>query len=349
MRVAMLTPLFLPVRAGTEVHVYNLSKHLMELGVKVEVHTTRDTYLERGKLSPREIIDGIPVFRHRKMWGAVRSEILHFHNLGKKFSAWNLYTIASTPLIHTRTAVLTPHHMLTIDRGELARILSKILVRAVDALVAVSQWEREEMVKRGVPASKIRVIPNGVEDEAFLYPRKEGEEDFLVYVGRIYPKKGQDFAIRGLAKVDGMKLVLVGQVQDPSYLQSLKDLTKRLGLEDRVKFLGEVSNVKKYELIDRSMALVLTSEIEAEGIAVKEAMARGKPVVVRKATALPHLVKEGINGFVVQNEEEFAEAVRKLKDPNLRKSMGRINEEEALKWRWTTVAKLTKELYEEIS
>ena len=95
MKVAMLTPLFLPVRGGTEVHVYNLAKRLIGLGVQVEVHTSRDTYTERGVLPPEEEIDGIKVVRHSRGWELKGDfDLAHFHNMHRMFTLWNARTVA---------------------------------------------------------------------------------------------------------------------------------------------------------------------------------------------------------------------------------------------------------------
>jgi len=110
-----------------------------------------------------------------------------------------------------------------------------------------------------------------------------------------------------------VKLYMVGPVNDQGYLVEI--LRKpEVRVEDRVKYLGVVSEEEKFRLIDGSLAVILVSDtLEAEGIAVKEAMVRGKPVIVRNRGALPYLVKDGINGFVVDGEEEITNAVSRLR------------------------------------
>ncbi|WP_188848473.1 glycosyltransferase family 4 protein [Sulfodiicoccus acidiphilus] len=348
MRVSMVTPLFIPVRGGTEVHVYNLSKWLVRMGDQVTVHTTRDTYESRRSLPRVDEIEGIKVIRRNRIW-RTSDPIVHLHNLGKLRSTWNLYTTFVLTL-GLRKVVFTPHHSLTIDRGRGATLAARLMMRGVKVVIAVSDWEKEEMVRRGVPSYKIRVIPNGVEDEAFTFPRERTSTSrpYLLFLARIYRAKRQDVAIEALQHLPEVELVVAGQVQDREYLQSLKRRASELGLAERVKFVIDVDQRTKYTLIDSSLAVVLTSEVEADGLAIKEAMARGKPVIVSNKAALPYLVGPE-NGFVVSDPTELAEAASKLlHNERLVAEMGENNAKKALEWKWEAVAKRVRALYGEL-
>ncbi|AHC51159.1 glycosyl transferase [Sulfolobus acidocaldarius SUSAZ] len=350
-KVWMLTPLFLPVRGGTEVHVFNLSRELVKMSIDVEVHTTRDTYTERGKLLPFEIIDGIKVVRHKRTWIYRDSpSVLHFHNLGRKLSTWNLYTFLffSLPLGEA-PLVMTPHHIFVSDQGRVINWLKRDIGKRVDKLIAVSEWEKEEMINLGYDGSKIVVIPNGVDDMAFNYPKSEGREDYLLYIGRISPEKNQLFAIECIKNLN-VKLILIGQVRDKDYLEKIMTRVSELGLEDKVKYLGVASEEEKYSLMDKSLAVILTSDIEAEGIVIKEAMARGVPVIVgNRAKVLSTIVKDGVNGFMISSCQDLKDAVEKLRDPKIRKEIGENNISISREWRWRNVALRVLELYKSLS
>ncbi|AWS00673.1 glycosyltransferase [Metallosphaera hakonensis JCM 8857 = DSM 7519] len=348
----MISPLFLPVKAGTEVHVYNLSRELVKLSVDVEVHTTRDTYEDRGVLKPFEVIDGIRVVRHGRTWRYRKGpDLLHFHNLGRKLSAWNLYTFYFTILgskFYDVPLVMTPHDIFIVDRGAVINTLQRLMGRSVDVIIAVSEWEKEEMVRLGYQATKISVIPNGVEDKAYELPVNPGTHDYLFYLARISPEKGQLFAVECLQKLD-IDLVLAGQIRDQDYFQRLMRRVKELGLDHRVKYLGQVTDEQKYALIDGSLAVILTSDVEAEPIVVKEAMVRGIPVIVGdKAKVLPTLVENEVNGFVVHDCDELRSAVEHLKDPSTRRQISENNKEISKEWRWSKVAFRVLELYKSL-
>lgn len=353
LKVWMLTPLFFPVKGGTEVHVYNLSKQLVRQSVEVQVHTTRDTYTQRGALSESEIIDGIRIVRHSRTWSFGDSpSVLHFHKLGRRRSLWNLYTIYFL-LLDLRSrgvpTLMTSHASLVISRGALD-YLQRAMARRLSALIAVSEWEREQMIKRGFPATKIRVVPNGVEEEAFTLPPRRIQTDrpFLLFLARFSRNKRQDMAIRALRKVSGVDLVLAGQVHDVGYFNELKALVKSLGLEDRVKFMLDVDQATKYALLDSCTALILTSEVEGEPLVVKEAMARGKPVIARNKTVFPYLIGKE-NGFLVSDEDELANAIDTLlSSQELAKRIGEANLAKAKQWRWEIIAKRILEIYREV-
>jgi len=348
-KVWMLTPLFFPVKAGTEVHVYNLSKELLRLSVPVEIHTTRDTYDAKRVLSEEENVDGLKVVRHDRTWRYGDSpSILHIHNLGRKYSLWNLYTFYYL-LVESRfrdtPVVMTPHDILIVHKGKVISFIEKLAGRRLNGIIAVSEWEREKMIELGYEPSKIEVIPNGVEDRAYEQPKEEKNGEYILYLARFSKEKGQLFAVECLKRIP-VRMIMAGQIRDQEYFRLVMNRVKELGLEDRVRYLGVVSDEEKYKLMDGALALVLTSEVEAEGIVVKEAMARGTPVIVgRKAEVLPTIVKDGENGFVISDCEDLREAVEKLKNGRVREEISRRNLELSKQWRWSAIAKKTLEYY----
>ncbi len=347
-KVWMITPLFIPVKGGTEVHVYNLSKELVKMSLKVEVHTTRDTYESRGVLPSREVMDGIDVVRHARTWFYGDSpSVLHFHNLGRKLSTWNLYTILFmflSPLVSS-PKVMTPHHIFVVDRGKVMNSLQMRIGKAVDRIIAVSEWEKEEMINVGYSASKIVVIPNGVEDMAFDLPKANGSHDYLLFIGRISPEKNQLFAVECMKEVNA-KLFLAGEIRDRAYFEMVMRRVNELGLQDRVKYLGVVNDQQKYSLMDGSLAVILTSKVEAEGIVVKEAMVRRVPVIVgTEAKVLPRLVQDGETGFVVERCDQLKDVVKKLMDERTRLEIGENQARVSRDWRWNSVAKKVLEVY----
>jgi len=331
MKICMITASFLPNIGGGEIHVYNLTKKLASLGYNVEVHV---------KGEPGEI--DVPVVGHKAFWRC-KCLVLHLHGLAmsRRDSLWNLRTLLASGY------VFTPHNSVIALKERRLGFISIPIAKRAKRVLAVSEWEKREMEKMGI--TKITVVPNGVSDLAYTLPRSEGPEDYLLYLARISRGKNQLAAVRALRGTD-VKLYMVGPVNDQGYLVEILREAKRLGVEDRVKYLGVVSEEEKFRLIDGSLAVILVSDtLEAEGIAVKEAMVRGKPVIVRNRGALPYLVKDGINGFVVNGEEEITNAVSRLRhSPELREEMGELNRKEAEAWKWDAIAKRVLEVYREV-
>jgi len=343
MLIAMVTPLFYPVLGGTEAHVLNLSKALIKLGHEVEVHTTTNTYTERDVLPRLEEIEGIKVVRDPRSWDVKGVDVVHIHNFYRMVSLWNFKTLAFGYFSGT-PKVFTPHHSFITERPFLVRLLQRGFISRVDKWIAVSRWEQEEMKRRGFRVDNAVVIGNGVEDLAFELPKQPSiiEGEYLAFIGRISPEKNQIMAIE-CAKKAKVRLVLAGDVRDQRYFEGIKGF-----LGDDVKYLGKVDEVTKYSLIDNALALVLTSKIEAESIVVKEALVRGTPVIVTPTTggALEH-VKDGYNGFIVNDCEEFVKAVDEIRAR--REEFSRHAKEGTERFRWEYVAKEVEEVYREVT
>ena len=342
MKIAMITPLFYPVTGGTEVHVLNLSRALVRSGHEVEVHTTTNTYTERDVLPRYEELDGVKVFRNPATWSVKDVDVVHIHNFYKMFSRWNLKTLYFG-YFGRLPKVFTPHHSFVTERPLPVRLLQREFVKRVDRWIAVSNWELQEMRKRGFRTDNAVVIGNGVEDSAFDLPRQEPvvKGEYLAFIGRISPEKNQVMAIQ-CAKAARVKLVLAGDVRDEKYFVEIK----RYFGED-VTYLGKVDEKTKYSLIDNALALVLTSKIEAEPIVVKESLVRGTPVIVTPTTggALEH-VKDGYNGFVVNNCDDFVKAVNEVRAR--REEFSRHAKEGTERFRWDYVAREVERVYKEI-
>jgi glycosyltransferase involved in cell wall biosynthesis len=135
---------------------------------------------------------------------------------------------------------------------------------------------------------------------------------------------------------------LAGEVRDEDYFSEVKR-----ELNERVMYLGKVDQRTKYALIDNALAVVLTSTIEAEGIAVKEAFVRGTPVIVAKwSGGATSLIRDGYNGFLVGNCEEFRKAVEEVSER--REEMSKNAREGTDAFRWDNVARRTLEVYREV-
>jgi len=177
--------------------------------------------------------------------------------------------------------------------------------------VAVSESPRTDLARRGFDPSGFQVIPNGIDLEAFT-PEPEGErydEPSLLYLGRLKRYKGVELILQALARLrehhprQPVRLRIAGRGDHEA---SLRDMVARLGLSDRVEFLGFVSEEDKLELFRRSWVHVLTSPNEGWGIANIEAAACGTPTVASDAPGLRESVRDGETGLLVPHGDVLA-------------------------------------------
>jgi len=210
--------------------------------------------------------------------------------------------------------------------------------------VAVSRSTALDLEMRGLPPGRISVIPNGIE-VGELTPAPPGgrfPEPTLLYLGRLQRYKRVDLILQALARLRdegvGARLLVGGKGE---YRRDLEALSQRLGLGDRVQFLGFVSEAEKLDLFRRSWVHVLTSPKEGWGISAMEAAGCGTPTVASDSPGLRDSVRDGETGVLVPHGDVPALAAalaRLLGDVGLREEMGR----RALRWAgehdWETVA-----------
>ncbi|MCS7252480.1 MAG: glycosyltransferase family 4 protein [Armatimonadota bacterium] len=120
------------------------------------------------------------------------------------------------------------------------------------------------------------------------------------YVGRIVPEKGIDLLMHAIAEIPKAQLLIAG---DGWMLQTLKELSEKLGIQKRVKFIGAVPHEELPELLNAFDALVLPSRSmphwrEQFGRVLIEAMACGTPVIGSSSGAIPEVI--GDCGLVFQ-------------------------------------------------
>ncbi|WP_246421945.1 glycosyltransferase [Nocardiopsis mwathae] len=138
------------------------------------------------------------------------------------------------------------------------------------------------------------------------------DRDTMVFVGRLDEEKRIDDLIRALPRVHrerDLQLALAGTGQRQS---ALRDLAQRLGVADRVHFLGFVPDEDLPLVYVAADVFAIGSVAELQSIATLEAMSTGLPVVAADALALPHLVDEGRNGYLYPPGDTAALADRLL-------------------------------------
>jgi len=131
----------------------------------------------------------------------------------------------------------------------------------------------------------IRVI----EHPNYMYLSSKLDEPIaktILYLGRIHPIKGLENLIRAFANINDrkeFKLVIAGN-DNNSYADELKQVCKKLKIENNIHFYGKVEGIKKEKLISSSYLLVLPSITENFGNVVVEALAQGTPVIASQNT-----------------------------------------------------------------
>ncbi|MQA08163.1 MAG: glycosyltransferase [Pseudonocardiaceae bacterium] len=120
----------------------------------------------------------------------------------------------------------------------------------------------------------------------------------ILFVGRLDAEKRVNEILEAAAKLVNVLPVRVEIVGDGSCRAELTELARTLGIADSVTFHGFVSETELLAAYARAEVFCMPGVAELQSLATMEAMAAGKPVVAADAVALPHLVREGQNGWL---------------------------------------------------
>jgi len=230
--------------------------------------------------------------------------------------------LAGVPVIASRRDL--GHHVTAVQRPMLRLALRQATRVLANAATVASQAERED----GIPASRIAIVPNGLDLARFAARTKTleapaaplatpGPPTVLTVARMTYPAKGHDDLLQAMPLVlreTPARFVLVG---DGPRETELRALAERLGVSNAVTFLGRRADVPA--LLARADVVCHPARMEGLPNAVMEAMAAARPLVATSVGGTPELVQDGIHGLLVPPEDPAALAagiLAVLRDPD---------------------------------
>jgi glycosyltransferase involved in cell wall biosynthesis len=312
LRVAMVASRFPPLLGGIETHVDEVARRMAARGLEITVLTTD----VNGKFLPIEDRDGLTVRRFR---AGPRGTDLHAspglvreitHGKYDLVHVQGLHTLLPPMTLRACQRVGIPTVVSFHTGGHSSRVRTAIresqwralrpLLRKSNALIAVSAYEVEQFARRlGIDPSAIRLIRNGAEP----LPVSDGAavvatgSPLISSVGRLERYKGHHrivAAVPALLEIaPGARLVIVGR---GSYEKKLRRLVARLRVERAVTFTSFPVEERAAlgALLRASDIVALMSEYEANPVALMEALALGRKVVVADTSGLTELTASGL-------------------------------------------------------
>jgi len=300
----------------------------------------------RRQVSPFR--DVVAAFRLAALIRATRPDVVHTHTA--KAGAVGRAAVVLSGIRPRPVVVHTFHgHVLRGYFGPLTawgfRLLERILARTTDALVAVSPQVRDDLVRLGVaPADKFVVVRLGIELEERVGGNGDARERtrrllgipddrFVVgWMGRMTAVKRTDdvlLALKGLHERGvPAALCLVGDGPDRDQLE---ERAHELGIARDCFSLGYQDAVADwYAAFD---AMILPSANEGTPVSVIESLAAGRPVVATDVGGVSDVVRDGVDGFLVEaaDVDALADRLQELAaDPERRRTMGAAGRERVL-------------------
>jgi glycosyltransferase involved in cell wall biosynthesis len=271
-----------------------------------------------------------------RLFRRVRPHIVHTHTAKAGVLGRLGAKIARVPVIvHTYHGHVF-HGYFSPAKTRLFAAIERWLARRTDRLLTVSDTVRDDLLRLGIGTPEQHVVmPLGLELARFLEcARHRGalrtelgvamEAPLVGIVARLVPIKAHevflDAAVRLSQRFTDSHFLIVG---DGEREPELRGLANRLGLGERVRFLGWRADVDRiYADLD---VVVLTSRNEGSPVSLIEAMAAARPVVATRVGGVPDLVEDGVSGRLVASgdAEGVAAAIQDLlEDPERGRAMG---------------------------
>ena len=220
-------------------------------------------------------------------------------------------------------------------RGRFATAVKRFTLKKADKITVVSSAIKNEILTTLVPNLKIKIVSMGVDSKHFSPDKKDDsikarykiDGPFLLFVGRLTEKKGVRYLIEAMPAVlkefQKVRLLIIGS----GVLQEdLKALTKKLGLEGNIVFVGQIPNseLPKYyataDIFIGPSVIAKGGDTEGLGITFVEAAMSGSVPIASDVGGISDVIEDGTTGFFVepQKSSQIADKIiTLLKDETL--------------------------------
>ena len=293
---------------------------------------------------------------------AKEAAVIHIHGLWREhgLAATSAARKLSIPYVYSAHSMLNEQALRNKRLKKLiyAALFERRCLGGASALRALTRFEMEAYRKFGIKVPII-VVPNGVHlpkdssSKAFFdnFPALIGKQ-LILYMGRLHPYKCPDVLVRAWSKMAARfpdaHLVLAGP-DEVGTKDSLVRLAEECGIKTRVTFTGNLNGETKWGALNAADVFVLPSRSEGLSMALLEALACSRPVILTRGCNFPE-VEAHQAGLIIDHDENHLE--RALTDvlrlsPRERFDMGaRGRELVKSKYTWASVARSMADVYD---
>jgi glycosyltransferase involved in cell wall biosynthesis len=271
------------------------------------------------KASPMQLIKSVMALR--KLMLELRPALVHSHSPLSGATARIAASLTGTPCLFTAHGWnFSPG--LPWSRRIASVVLEWLVARLGQPIIAVSAYDGMLAGRFGVARPpQLAVIRNGIAEADPVAPIEHRSRPAIVMAARFTDQKRQSDLIEAAALVKSdCRIELLG---DGETRFQCEELSRRLGQDGRVHFLGQVASVEAH--LRSATIFVLASNYEGLPLSILEAMRAGIPVVATRVGGVDEAVSDGVTGLLFERGDVQALAVhldRLLRDAELRRSMG---------------------------
>ncbi len=226
--------------------------------------------------------------------------------------------------------------------------VGRTIARRSSCVITLTSREATRFIEQGTHLEKCVTISSGVDSHVFTLPTRIPDRRRIVWVGRFVAEKNLGCLLRAFAllksRISDTELLLAG---DGPERPKLIALTRSLGVNDDVKFLGSLPQNGIAGLLQTAMVYALPSTAEALPLGILEAMSSGVPLVISKGLGLEEVVNGAALVADPRSPTEWASRIEMLlRDERLRKSMALRARELAVEhYDWQKVANKLEQVF----
>jgi len=378
---------------GMNVYVRELGRSLAARGATIDIFTRRQTadvadvvefapgarvvHIDAGPqrhVDKYDILDYLPEFacgiqRFRALTGA-SYDLIHSHywlsgRLAMLFAdRWGVPMVST---FHTLAQLKNRVAETAAEREQAVRFdIERRTMARSDRVVALTDVDRQQMLRHYGRQAPIAVIPGGVDLELFS-PKPQSvarsslglpqSTKVLLFVGRIQRLKGLEILVRAFAalgELDAQLLIVGGRpgtTHETREITRLQHLAAKLGVGGRTRFVGAVPHEELPTYYAAADVTVMPSSYESFGLVAVESLACGTPVVATRVGGLASIVRDGETGLLVpwRDAAMFAERLRRvLIEDSLRERLSAQARGSVEQYGWHRIAEAHLALYGDV-
>lgn len=314
-----------PQAGGAEISTHEHAKRWVKAGHNVTLFTSAFINCKKS-----EMIDGVNIRRCGRQIFGVQWEAFRWYQFGEhsefdlvidQFHGIPFFTplyvgIKKLAFIHEVTKEIWDLNPLPWPFNRITAFLGLVLEPLIFKLIyhrmpfiTVSESTKNDLMKWGIQKKHIAIIYNGVNVPKFLRLASKEKKKTGIYLGAVNKDKGIEDAIDIFAEIlereNDWQFWVIGR-SNPLYLKKLKEQSKSLGIDKKIKFWGFVSEEKKFELLSRAHIAINPSIREGWGLVVIEAASVGTPTVGYNVAGLRDSIKNGKTGILCEKADPIS-------------------------------------------
>ncbi len=336
--------------------IHQVAQHLMQEGdSSIEIITGKYPGCQN------QMIDGVQYnhigfsFLGPRIGQLIFVMLLPLYAMFRRYNVWiesftPPFSSAFLPLF-TYRPVIGVAHMLSAEDMErkyklpIFKFIEKIGIRQYDQIVALTT-DVHTKIKRISKRTKVHIIPNGIDD--FYDPSIINAKEHVLFIGRIeFNQKGLDMLLEAFAKAAPnitQDLIIAGSGCEGD-IKKMADRISDLKLENRVKFIGRATGIRKDELFRNALCVTLSSRFETLPFVALEALSYGTPLVCFDIDGFKWLPEENCVKIKSFDVDAYAEAIITLsKEDKAWKAIVKGGRDYAENFKWSEVVNRYKRL-----